>query len=268
MFAQPMPQPLLHGSWQLQDKMHQTQGLEDFKIVSGIRDNMGATATKLGKGQRVTRLVRKTSAGLRVSTQMVETLAQDHRGNIKHDLTVARCTALLELPPATFPLFIILLNFWSLFLMTHDPCPLEPLLRCAQDDVVQGLLLAVPGANHTSIEGHLTRLPEVRHTLDQGNVLMVSCGVWLPGILQVGYLHRFVIRQHRRFPWHTHVDVALWLQPGHRCAIHTAPIFQDHIARAQHGCGLKKQTTSGQIGHVNRAQAHRRDQTRMVQQGP
>ena len=90
MFAKPMPQPLLHGSRQLQDKVHKTQGLEDFKMASGIRDDMCSTATKLFKRQRVTRLVRKTDAGLRVGKQMVEAIAQDHRRNIKHDLTVAR----------------------------------------------------------------------------------------------------------------------------------------------------------------------------------
>jgi len=92
--------------------------------------------------------------------------------------------------------------------------------------------------------------------------------VWLPGTLQVGSLHRFVIRQPRRFQRHNHVDVALLLQKGHRFAIHKATIFSEHIARSQHWCGVEKQTTYGQIVHVNRAQAHLRDQTRIVQQGP
>jgi hypothetical protein len=59
MIAKPMPQPLLHGSRQLQDKVHKTQGLEDFKMASGIRDDMRSTATQLFKRQRLTRLVSK-----------------------------------------------------------------------------------------------------------------------------------------------------------------------------------------------------------------
>src|SRR2546427_3031330 len=65
MFVKPMPQPLLYGSRQLQDKVHKTQGLEDFKMASGIRDDMRSTATKLFKRQCVTRLVGKTGTGLR-----------------------------------------------------------------------------------------------------------------------------------------------------------------------------------------------------------
>ena len=90
MFVKPMPQPFLHGSRQLQDKVHKTQSLEEFKMASGIHDDMRSTATKLFKRQRLTRLVSKTGTGLRVGKQMVEALAQDHSGNIKHDLTVAR----------------------------------------------------------------------------------------------------------------------------------------------------------------------------------
>src|SRR5207253_11317515 len=90
MFVKPMPQPFLHGSRQLQDKVHKTQSLEEFKMASGIHDDMRSTATKLFKRQRLTRLVSKTGTGLRVGKQMVEAIAQDHSGNIKHDLTVAR----------------------------------------------------------------------------------------------------------------------------------------------------------------------------------
>src|SRR3989442_778992 len=80
MFVKPMPQPFLHGSRQLQDKVHKTQSLEDFKMASGIHDDMRSTATKLFKRQRLTRLVSKTGTGLRVGKQMVEALAQDHSG--------------------------------------------------------------------------------------------------------------------------------------------------------------------------------------------
>src|SRR2546422_2121798 len=76
MFAKPMPQPLLHGSRQLQDKVHKTQGLEDFKMAAGIRDDMRSTATKLFKRQCVTRLVSKTGTGLRVGKQMIEALSE------------------------------------------------------------------------------------------------------------------------------------------------------------------------------------------------
>src|SRR5207244_4401264 len=56
MFVKPMPQPFLHGSRQLQDKVHKTQSLEEFKMASGIHDDMRSTATKLFKRQRLTRL--------------------------------------------------------------------------------------------------------------------------------------------------------------------------------------------------------------------
>jgi len=90
MFAKPMPQPFLHGNRQLQDKVHKTQGLEDFKIASGIGDDMRSMATKLCKRQRLARLLSKTAPSLRVGKQMIEAIAQDHSHYIKHDLTVAR----------------------------------------------------------------------------------------------------------------------------------------------------------------------------------
>ena len=79
MFVKPMPQPLLYGSRQLQDKVHKTQGLEDVKMASGIRDNMRSTATKLFKRQCVTRLVGKTGPGLRVGKQMIEASSLSER---------------------------------------------------------------------------------------------------------------------------------------------------------------------------------------------
>ena len=130
MFVKPMPQPLLYGSRQLQDKVHKTQGLEDFTMASGIRDDMRSTATKLFKRQCVTRLVSKTGTGLRVGKQMREALAQDHSSKIKHDLTVACCTQLLELPTATFHWLIILFDLWTFFVVAHAPWPREPLIRC------------------------------------------------------------------------------------------------------------------------------------------
>jgi hypothetical protein len=49
MFVKPIPQPLLHGSWQLQDKVHKTQGLKDFKMASRLRNDLRSSATKLFK---------------------------------------------------------------------------------------------------------------------------------------------------------------------------------------------------------------------------
>ena len=66
MFVKPMPQPLLYGSRQLQDKVHKTQGLEDFKTAPCIRNDMRSSATKLVKRQRLTGLVSKASPALRV----------------------------------------------------------------------------------------------------------------------------------------------------------------------------------------------------------
>src|SRR2546426_7793535 len=40
MFVKPMSQPLLYGSRQLQDPMHKTQGLKDFKMASRIRNDI------------------------------------------------------------------------------------------------------------------------------------------------------------------------------------------------------------------------------------
>ena len=174
MFVKPMPQPLLRRRWQLQDTMGKTQGLKDFKMPARIHNDMRSTATKLFKRKRLTRLISKTDTGLRVGNQMVEALAQDHRHDITHDLTVARCTQLLELPPATFHVLIVLCNLWTLFVVAPDPWPRETLIRGHQDDMVQGVLFPVPRANHTGIEGHGTRLPQVIHAFDKGDVLMVS----------------------------------------------------------------------------------------------
>jgi hypothetical protein len=55
MCVKPMVQPLLHRSWQLQDKTYKTERLEDFKIASGIDDDMRPAATELLKGKCLTR---------------------------------------------------------------------------------------------------------------------------------------------------------------------------------------------------------------------
>jgi hypothetical protein len=90
MLVKPMPQPLLHSGSQLQNKTHKTQGLKNFKVPTGIRNDMRSAATQLVKRQPLSRFVRKTGTSLRVGKQMLEAIAQDHRQDIKHDLTVAR----------------------------------------------------------------------------------------------------------------------------------------------------------------------------------
>jgi SAM-dependent methyltransferase len=90
MFVKPMPQPLLRRSRQLQDKMPKTQGLEDRKIATRIRNDVRSSPTPLSKRQRLPRLVGDTSTRRRVRKQMVAAVAQDPGGNIKHDRTVAR----------------------------------------------------------------------------------------------------------------------------------------------------------------------------------
>ncbi len=42
--------------------------------------------------------------------------------NAKISFTVARARELLSLPATTFPLGIIVRNFWALRIMLHDPC--------------------------------------------------------------------------------------------------------------------------------------------------
>src|SRR5712691_11988227 len=154
--------------------MHKTSGFEDFKMASGIRNDMRSTATQLCKCQCLTRLVSKTGTGLRVSKQLVEAIAQDYRQNIQRDFTVTRRTELLQMPTATFHLFIILLNLWTLFIMADYPCTIESCICCYQDDMAYSVLVMISKANNTRIQGHLTRLPQVLNPLDTGNVLVVS----------------------------------------------------------------------------------------------
>ena len=82
---------------------------------------MRASTTHLFKRQRLTRLGGETSSSLRVGKEMRQAVAQDHRRKIKHDRTVVRGTQLLELPPTTFHVLIVLFNLWTLFLVAHDP---------------------------------------------------------------------------------------------------------------------------------------------------
>src|SRR2546426_1999939 len=89
----------------------------------------------------------------------IETRAQEHRQQRKHDRTVARCTELLALPPTTFQLCIIVLDLWTFFIMPDDPRPLEPLIRRDQNAMVQCVLFPMPIANHAGIERHFTLMP-------------------------------------------------------------------------------------------------------------
>src|SRR5215467_3417471 len=90
MFVKPMTQPLLRRSGQLQNEIRKTQGLKDFKIAPCVCNDMRPAAAKLLKCQRLTRLLCQPGPSLRVRKQMVETIAQEHRQQIKHDLTIAR----------------------------------------------------------------------------------------------------------------------------------------------------------------------------------
>jgi hypothetical protein len=90
MFVKPMTQPILRSSGQLQDEVREPQGLKDVTIAPCVCNDMRPAAAKLLKRQRLPRLVCKTGAGLCVSTQMVETVAQEYGQHLKHDRTVAR----------------------------------------------------------------------------------------------------------------------------------------------------------------------------------
>src|SRR5438128_6175889 len=103
---------------------------------------------------------------------MLQALPQDSRRHRKHDRTVARCTQFFALPAATFPVLLIWLNVWTLFRVAHAPWPRETLIRGHQDPRVQAVLLPVPRAHPTGIEGHATRLPPVLHPFDTGEVLV------------------------------------------------------------------------------------------------
>ena len=82
MFVKPMPQPFLHSGWQLQQQLHKTQGLEDFKIAPCVHDNMRALGAELLEGDRLACLVGKAYRFLGVGKQMIETVAQHHSQHI------------------------------------------------------------------------------------------------------------------------------------------------------------------------------------------
>src|SRR5262249_55642461 len=79
MFVEPMTPPTLRRSGSWQDEGRKTQGRTDFNIAPcGCHARRPAAATRL-KGERLTRLVRNTGAGLGGSKQRREPIAQEHR---------------------------------------------------------------------------------------------------------------------------------------------------------------------------------------------
>src|SRR4029434_6951363 len=81
----------------------------------------------------------------------------------KDNLAIARCTELLELPTAAFHLLIVLLNFGTFFVMTHDPRGVELPVCRDPDDMVGPPPPAAPAAR------------------PQPPVLSVPCGAgWRP----------------------------------------------------------------------------------------
>ena len=73
----------------MQDHLHKAQGLKDCKGASSVHDNMVAVGAELLKGDSLARLVGKARPCLRVRKQIIQTVAQHDRQDIKHDLTIA-----------------------------------------------------------------------------------------------------------------------------------------------------------------------------------
>src|SRR5262245_19756860 len=132
---------------------------------------MRALGPPLLKGQRLTRLVGKASASLRVGKQMIPTVAQHDCQPRKDDLTITRCTELLQLPAATLHLFIVLLDLGTLFIVAHDPRCVQFESGRDQDDMIRPLFLLMPKANHTGMQRHLTLGPHMLYAAHQGNRL-------------------------------------------------------------------------------------------------
>ena len=73
----------------MQAYLHKAQGLKDFKVASSVHNNMCAVGTELFEGDCLACLVGKAHPCLCVRKQMIQTLAQHDRQDIKHDLTIA-----------------------------------------------------------------------------------------------------------------------------------------------------------------------------------
>src|SRR6266446_819263 len=128
---------------------------------------MRALGTQLLKGKGLARLVSKACPGRRVSKEMIQAIASYHRQDIKDHLAIARRTQLLELPTTAFHLLIVLLNFGTFFIMTHNPRGVELTICRNQDDMVCLLFPLIPELNHTGIQRHRTFAPHMLHTAYQ-----------------------------------------------------------------------------------------------------
>src|SRR5262245_13440404 len=83
MCVQPMAQPLLGCSRQLQEERRKTQRRKNVKAAPSVHDNMRALGTQLLKGERLARLVGKSRTCLCVGKQMIQTRASHHCEYIK-----------------------------------------------------------------------------------------------------------------------------------------------------------------------------------------
>ena len=75
MLCQPRVQSLLYGWRQWQDHLNKAQSLKDFKVASSIHDNRRALGAQLLKSNGLACLVGKSRPGLRIGTQLIETVA-------------------------------------------------------------------------------------------------------------------------------------------------------------------------------------------------
>src|SRR5712691_1191093 len=75
MLCQPRAEVLLHRGGQVQHHLDKAQGLKDFKIPPSIHDNMSPLGAQRLKGERLARLIGKSSPSLRVGKQMIQTVA-------------------------------------------------------------------------------------------------------------------------------------------------------------------------------------------------
>src|SRR6266446_9302164 len=60
-----------------------------LKIPTRIHNDMGPLATELLQGYRLARLVGKACPRMRITKEMIQTIAQQYTQKIKHNLTIA-----------------------------------------------------------------------------------------------------------------------------------------------------------------------------------
>src|SRR6266446_2525385 len=89
MFTQPRSQPCLNRWSQTQNQVHKGQRLKYLKIPTRIHNDMGPLATELLQGYRLARLVGKACPRMRITKEMIQTIAQQYTQKIKHNLTIA-----------------------------------------------------------------------------------------------------------------------------------------------------------------------------------